>query len=446
MRRIVILVLLLVGMRLVLLVGAPGAGGLPLLVFGFLILAAYSVGELASRAGLPKIVGYLAAGLVCGSSALDLVPVEAVHELGPVSDLAIALIAFLAGAELEWSELRQRGIALLKLTATELAVTFLAMVLLLTLLQEFVPFLQGQALTVVLTFAAVFASIVIIHSPAVTMALLSETRASGPVARTTLSVVLVADVIVVLVFSSTLAVARAIVPGDGSEAASFGIMVWEVLGSIPIGALLGGVVALYLRFVREELMLFAVLVAIFGLELARLLHVEVLLTLLLTGFVMENIAPRGMGGELRHAMERAAAPIFVVFFALAGAKLDLAELLRLWPLVIPIVLVRAGAIMVGTRVGGRLAGVPREQTRLLWMGLVSQAGVAIGLVTVAGVVYPVAGGDMRALLLAVIAINETLGPILFRRALARSGELVPGETAAPAAAEGQPGRAVVAGG
>ena len=425
MRRLVILALLFGGIQLVLVAGPAEGAGEALLAFGFLILAAYSVGELMKQVNLPKLVGYLAAGAVFGPSALAAVPAEAVGELSAVSDLAIALIAFLAGAELDWGELRRRGIALLKVTGTELAVTFLVIVAGLAALREFVPFLQGTNTLTMLTFAALFASIAIVHSPAVTMALLSETGARGPLARTTLGVVLLADVVVVVLFSAALSAARALVPSGGEGVGSFVATVWEIGGAIPIGALLGASVALYLRFVRGELFLFALLVTFFGLEISRLAHVETLLTLLVAGFVAETTAPGSSGRALRHAMERSAAPVFVVFFALAGAKLAIGDLVALWPVVIPIVLARAIGIWAGTRLGGRIARLPRAETDMLWMGLVSQAGVAIGLVTVAAQAYPAAGGDMRTILLSVIAVNETVGAVLFRRALVKSGEANP---------------------
>ncbi|HEX6643943.1 MAG TPA: cation:proton antiporter, partial [Gemmatimonadales bacterium] len=336
---------------------------------------------------------------------------------------AIALIAFLAGAELEWGELKRRGVALLKMTGTELAVTFVAIVAALLAMQEYVPFLEGTNTTAMLTFAGLFAAIAIVHSPAVTMALLTETGARGPLARTTLGVVLVADVVVVLLFSGALSLARALVPSGGEGVGSFMATAWEIGGAIPIGALLGGAVALYLRFVRAELFLFALLVTFFGLEISRLAHVETLLTLLVTGFVAETAAPGSSGRALRHAMERSAAPVFVVFFALAGAKLALNELVSLWWVVIPIALARGAGIWAGTRLGARVARLPKEETGMLWMGLVSQAGVAIGLVTVAAEAYPAVGGDMRTILLSLIAVNETVGAVLFRRALVRSREV-----------------------
>lgn len=422
MRRLLILALLLGGMSLILPLGTTGMGSRTLLTFGFLILAAYTVGEIATSIRLPKIVGYLIAGVLFGPSVLGTVTETGAASLTVVSQLAIALIAFLAGAELQWGEVKERGVLLLKVMTVELLFTFVALTLLLYALHDLIPFLRDQPNVTVLAFALLFAAIAIVHSPAVTMALLTETGARGPVARTTLGVVLLADVAVVLLFSAVLAIARVLAPPGGEGGAvSMGMVVWEITGAILVGALLGLAVAAYLRFVGRELMLFAVLVAFFGLELAQMAHVELLLMLLVAGFVSENLSAHG--DALRHAMERSAAPIFVVFFALSGAKIELAAVAPLLPLVLPIALVRAGALWAGTRVGTRWAGATPEEGRYVWMGLVSQAGVAIGLAAIVAEAYGELGASMRALLLGLIAVNETIGPILFRRALDASGEV-----------------------
>lgn len=431
MRRLLILALLLGGMSLILPLGTEGHGARTLLIFGFLILAAYTVGELATGIRLPKIVGYLVAGVLFGPYALGTVTEAGIEQLDMVSQLAIALIAFLAGAELQWAEVRDRGVALLKIMSVELLFAFVAIGTLLYALHGFIPFLRDADGGTVLAFSLLFASIAIVHSPAVTMALLTETDAKGPVARTTLGVVLLADVAVVLLFSAVLAVARALAPpADAGAAASVGTVVWEITGAILVGALTGVAVAAYLRFVGKELMLLAILVAFFGIEIARIAHVELLLMLLVAGFVTESISERGE--ELRHAMGRSAAPIFVIFFALSGAKIDLVSMAPLLPLVLPIAIVRAGALWAGTHVGGRWAGAQPQEQRYVWMGLVSQAGVAIGLAAIVGQAYGELGGYLRSLLLGLIAVNETVGPILFRRALDASGELA---TARPEAAQ-----------
>jgi Kef-type K+ transport system membrane component KefB len=418
-RRALILVLLLGGIQLIVPLGAFGRGSLALLTFGFLIMAAYTVGEIAASLGLPKIVGYLVAGVIFGPSVLAVVTTDGARRLTGVSQLAIALIAFLAGAELRWQDVRRHGVKLVKLMTAELTVTFIVLAALVYALATNFAVIEDPTHPRVLAFALLFASIAIVHSPAVTMALLSETGARGIVARTTLGVVLLADVATVLLFTGMLAIARALVPAGGIV--SVWMVLWEIGGAFLVGAGIGFGIAAYLRFVRRELMLFAMLIAFFGLELTRVLHVELLLTLLVAGFVSENVSP--FGNQLRRAMERSAAPVFVVFFALAGARIGLRELAPLLPLAIPIALVRAGAIRVGMRIGGRWAGVTPAERQYAWLGLVSQAGVAIGLATIVAGAYPQLGAQLQGMLLALIAINETVGPILFRRALSASGEI-----------------------
>jgi Kef-type K+ transport system membrane component KefB len=422
-RRLVILLVLYAVMRGIFVLGSVSAGVPTLMLFGFLILAAYSVGELVKPFGIPKIVGYLVAGIVFGPPGLSYVSKPVLVELTPISNLAIAVIAFLAGAELQISEIKARGTAILKMVSAELLLTFAGVTGVLVLLRGQLPFMAQAPAAEVVAFALLFASVAVVHSPAVTMGLLTETRANGPVARYTLGVVLVVDVAVVLLFSMVLALARSLAPptggGGGVQA---GMVVWEIGGSVLVGAVLGACIAAYLRFISRELFIFGLLMALLGAEVARVLHVETLLTLLVAGFVAEN-AGGGRGVELRHALERAAAPVFVVFFALSGAKIDPASVLPLWTVVVPVVLVRMTSIWAGMQLGGRWAKLDPTVTKNAWLGLVSQAGVAIGLATVVADVYPSRGGEMRALLLATIALNESVGPILFRFGLKRAGEL-----------------------
>ena len=424
MRRILMLALLYGAMQLIIPLGAGhGMASSTLLSFGFLVLAAYTSGELAAQVRLPKITGYLIAGLLFGPAATHVVPQAAVNELDPVSTLAVALIAFLAGAELQWKEVRSQARGILAMMGSELSLSFLAIAGLLFALRGYVPFLAGSTATQALVLCALFASVAMVHSPAVTMALLTETRARGPVARTTLGIVLVVDVIVVLVFSGLLTLARTVVPPPGGGPPMSGLLItWEIVGALIVGAALGLAVAAYMRFVRSELLLFAIVVAFFGAEIARITRVETLLTLLTAGFVTVNGTREEEGHALLEAMERSAVPVYVVFFALAGAMVDLNELARLWPLVLAVAGARALAIFAGTHAGARLTGVPDVVRRNAWLGLVSQAGVAVGLVSILAAAYPSRGVEMQTLFLALIAVNEVVGQVLFKVALVRSGE------------------------
>ncbi|HEX6052809.1 MAG TPA: cation:proton antiporter [Gemmatimonadaceae bacterium] len=433
MRRVIILALLYVGVQLILPLGRVGGGSEALLTFGFLILAAYTVGELTTVVGLPKIVGYMFAGMLFGPSALAAISTSAVGRLTPVSDLAIALIAFLAGVELRWSDLRSTIGKLTKILSVEMLLSIIAVAASLFALRGWVPYLAEAPTSRVVAFIVMFTAIAIAHSPSVTVALLSETGARGTVAKTTLGIVLLSDVVVVLLFTLAQAVARGIAPPSGMATAASPLLVaWEIGGSLVVGAALGGCVALYLRFVHRELMLFTMLLTFFGAALARVAHVETLLMLMTAGFVAENVSHSERSDAMRHALERSAAPVFVVFFALAGAQIAIREVIAVLPVVLPIALARAVAIWLGCRLGARWARAELVEQRYTWMGLVSQAGVAIGLVALVSGLYPEAGSQMRTLLLSLIAVNQIIGPILFRRALVASGE-VPGAERAAAA-------------
>ena len=107
------------------------------------MVAADTVGRLAASIRLPTIVGYLAAGVIFGPSVLGTLSEDASRQLAPVSSLAIALIAFLAGAELRWSELRQRGVLILKILASEMTLTLVAVTAVIIALRSRIPFLAN---------------------------------------------------------------------------------------------------------------------------------------------------------------------------------------------------------------------------------------------------------------------------------------------------------------
>jgi Kef-type K+ transport system membrane component KefB len=409
-------------MQYILPLRADVAGTRALMTFGFLILAAVTVGELAKSVHLPKIVGYLFAGLIFGPHVTGVFDLQAANDLSGISSLAIALIAFLAGAELQWAEVRSRGKVILGMLGGELLLSLVLITATVFALRALIPAIPG-AWDEALVVSLLIASILVVHSPAVTMAMLSETGATGEVARTTLGIVLVADVVVVLLFSGTLSLTRAVIAVDGGAAGpTLGLIAWEIFGAVLLGAILGGLVSLYLRWQTGELFVFAIAVALFGGELARAAHVETLLMLLTAGFVMENISG-GRGHELRHAMERSAAPLFVVFFALAGAKIVPADVAALAIVAVPVVIMRAVGIRSGARLGARWVGASEPVRTHAWKGLISQAGVAIGLSSILAQSLPAIGQSLQVLVLAVIAINETLGAIFFRRALVSAGEI-----------------------
>jgi Kef-type K+ transport system membrane component KefB len=425
-RRLVVLALLVGGAVLLEPLRVPTEGVIAprsLFLFGILLLTADTFGALAHDLGFPRLVGYLVSGLALGPSAMEIVPPGVLQDLGMMKQLAVGVIALLAGAELRMADLRERYRPILWIMACQAAAVLLLLTVGGLLFRGWVPFMQGLAPWALFCVALLFATALTVNSPMVTLALLTETRAEGPVARTTLGVVLVADVVVVLLFTAAFSLAQGSLGGATQGSLEVLIrLLREVLGSILAGTLVGGLLAVYLRYVRREMVLFAVVVVFATAATAQALHFELLLSLLVAGFLVENVAPV-RAEPLVRALHLMAIPVFVIFFAMAGAELRIQAFLALWPLVLGAVLLRFLGIYAGARAGAFWGGAEPVVQRLAWTGLVSQAGVALGLAAIVADRLPRIGTAMQTLIVGVIAVNESVGSVVFRRGLEQAGEI-----------------------
>jgi Kef-type K+ transport system membrane component KefB len=425
-RRLVVLMLLVGGAVLLEPLRVPTEGVIAprsLFLFGILLLTADTFGAMAHDLGIPRLVGYLVAGLALGPSALGIVPPGVLQDLSTMKQLAVGLIALLAGAELRVKDLVERYRTVVWIMALQAAAVLVGLTVLVLLLRPWIPFLERLEFPAVLFVALLFATTLTVNSPMVTLALLTETRAEGPLAKTTLGVVLVADVLVILVFTAAFSLAQASLGGATEGAPEILVrLLREVVGSFLAGALIGGVLTLYLRFVRRELVVFVIVLVFATAAAAQALHFELLLSLLVAGFLVENVAPVRAEPlvEMLHVM---AVPVFVVFFAMAGADLRLQTFEDLWPMILAVALVRVGLVYAGSKVGARLGAAEPVVARYAWTGLVSQAGVALGLATIVADRLPRLGLAMQTMIVGIIAFNESVGPVLFRAGLDRAGEI-----------------------
>ena len=165
-----------------------------------------------------------------------------------------------------------------------------------------------------------------------------------------------------------------------------------------------------------------VLLAIgFGLSpFLKYVHVDPLLAFITAGFVVQNLT--NQGPKLLHAVEQTGSVVFVVFFATAGAHLNVPLLKEMWPIALALCGARALTTWMAARIGSRLANDPPTLRSWGFSSLVSQAGLALGLAVVIGDAFPSIGEGFKSLAIAAVAINEMTGPILFKFALDRAGE------------------------
>ena len=388
---------------------------------GFLLLAGTLMSELLETIGLPHLSGYLLAGIIGGPHVLHLVDHHTVEELSPVNTLALSLIALAGGAELRVEVVRSvaRSLAWATLIQSTLVLvcmggTFLA-------ISQYVSFTQGMTTKALIGVAMLWGVFAITRSPSACMGILSQTRAKGPVATFSLSFIMLSDVVVVILIALMMMLARPLVTSSGSISLDdFTVLGHEILSSIAVGVTLGLGLAIYLRLVGRQLLL--VLLAIgFGLsDTFTYIHVDSLLAFLAAGFVVTNLSDQGP--KLLHSIEQTGSVVFVVFFATAGAHLDIPLLQRSWPVAVALCVTRILFTMIAGRISGRLAEDAPILKRWGWSSLVSQAGLALGLSVVIAKAFPSFGDGFRSLAIAAVALNEMIGPVLFKFALDRAGE------------------------
>lgn len=387
---------------------------------GALLLCGIFAGEVASSVRLPRLTGYLLIGVVVGPHALGFIPREGVAGLDLVKGLAVSLIALTAGTELRWSLLARVGRPVLKSGAAIAGAVFLTATAILFAVHPLLPFLRGLAWPAALALSALLASVVVSFSPTVTIAIIQETRARGTFTEFLMAVVILGDLVVMVAFAVTAALAQSALGAGFNLWALLGSIGLELFGSLVVGAALGAAMLVYLARVGREIPLFLAAVCFASAEMGARLHLSPLLLSVAAGAVVANLNERE-GARVNQAVEKAGLPVFALFFASAGAGLHLESVLTLGPVALLLALGRGATIY-----GANRAFVPRDDPRLakyLWMGLISQAGVTVGLASLMARTFPGPGPEMEALILTLVTLHELVGPLLSRRALTRSGEV-----------------------
>jgi Kef-type K+ transport system membrane component KefB len=395
---------------------------------GFLLLAGTLLSELLETIGLPHLSGYLLAGIIGGPHILHLIDHHTVERLSPVNTLALSLIALSGGAELRMSTLREVAKSLAYATVFQSFLTWAVMAGVFLACSRFIPFVADLGFTQLFGVAVLWGVLSIARSPSACMGILAQTRAKGPVATFSLAFIMASDVVVVVLLAVALMIARPLVTGSGGFSMHDVGMLWhELLGSTAFGTTLGLALAAYLKLVGRGLLLLLLAIG-FGLsDFLRYVHVDPTLAFLVAGFVVQNLTAQGP--KLLHAVEQTGSVVYVVFFATAGAHLNVPLLKQMWPIAITLFFARATTTYISARIAARVANdVPAVRT-WGWSSLISQAGFALGLAGVVSRAFPSIGEGFQALAIASVAINEMVGPVLFKFALDRAGETAQEDTA-----------------
>jgi Kef-type K+ transport system membrane component KefB len=392
------------------------------IALGFILIFAFLTGKQTSRIKLPQITGFILAGILSGPFLLKFLSTADVEGLQLLDGLALSLIALTAGGEMRIGRLKERWKAISSLAFLQSAIIIGGFVAFGFLAKSFFPLFSEMPAPSILAFFLLLGILAAATSPSTTIAVINESRSGGTYTDLVLSVAVVKDFFVIILFAFSLPVSFILTtPGSGFDTGFLFQILEEVGLSVAIGIVVGGAIMLYLKFIKKELTVFILSIAFFTYQISQSSGYHPLLICLVAGFLVENFSSQGE--KLIHSIEKSSLPVYVVFFAISGASLDLDAVQESWLLALVCVIWRVFLKFSGTYIGGCVAKEDQRVKTKSWAGFISQAGVALGMAVVIEESFPAWGVSFKALVLAIIAINQIIGPVFLQKFLLRSGEV-----------------------
>ncbi len=399
--------------------------------------------RVAKRMKLPAVTAYLVAGLLLGPFCLGALSIgglgfpsmESVERLNILSQVALGFIAFTIGNEFRVSQLKTMGRQAIVVGILQAAAATALVDLALILLHLARP--EVISVSSAITLGAIAAA----TAPAATLMVVRQYKADGPMTRLLLMVVAIDDAVGLVLFSASFGVAVALESGAVSVVTVLVEPVVEILLSLALGALAGLILYWVERFFhsrskRLSISIGFVLLTV-GLSMKEFevggvrCGFSLLLVCMMTGTLFCNIC--SFSEELMARVDSWTAPLFVLFFVLSGAELDLSVLRNPSVLLIGAVyiVVRSLGKYAGSYGSCALTGCDGKIQKYLGITLLPQAGVALGMAITAQALAD--GAMVRSVVLFSVLVYELVGPALTKRALLAAGEIQPeGRTSARA--------------
>lgn len=361
---------------------------------------------------LPNVTAYLIAGVLIGPGVLNLLNSDSIGTLSVLTSVSLGFIAFSIGDEFKLSTLKQIGSQAMIITLFE-ALGAIILVDCITLVLGFPP-------AMCITLGALAAS----TAPAATLMVVRQYKADGPLTRMLLPVVAADDAIGLIAYSISINVAIALAQHESLNMVSaFLIPLVQIVVALLSGALIGFVAALSHRFFRSHTNRMSIAIAgVFACTaLADQFGLSSLLMCMAMGAVYVNL--RDDAERVLGCVDDWTYPLFMLFFVISGASLDLGSLPKVGLLGLVYIVTRFGGKWVGSYLGSTLTHQPDVIRQNIGFALMPQAGVAIGMATLAAAQLPGYGTQVQTVILAGTLVYELIGPLSAKFALSRAHEI-----------------------
>jgi len=392
------------------------------LVVGIMLLTSYLFSNIVKKIKLPRLSGYMLMGILLGTSGIGVLTDEIVDSLQFLENLALSFIALTAGGELKFKQIKAYKRSIVYILTSQMIIIFIGMAITFYWIAGYMPFLSGLNQFMILGLAILFAGTSLSTSPATAIAIITELQSQGKMTNFVLIITVLKALILILFFPIIITLSKQLY----LESISFNLELladisFQLLASVVTGIIMGGTIIWYFKKVKVEMSLFLLGITLAITEVSSLFGLEVLLTSLVTGIVVQNFSRHGH--SLISGIEIFSLPIYVIFFCFAGASLHVEILSQALFITFILVLARFLLNYIGNYLGAVLAKEDRFIKNYSWMGYIGQAGIALGLGIIIKQNLPGEIGEyFLTILISTVVINEMLGPILLKYIFVKSKE------------------------
>ena len=392
----------------------PTAGYAPsmegtMMAFAVLAWLSYVVSRLLARRRVPELVGFILVGLALGPSGAGVIDEQALRDLQPVTEVALGMLMFIIGEQVS-PRLMQRSKWPLIVAAVQYVVVGGAVFATLRWV--------GAPPPLALLLAVVAGA----GAPMTVASIVSAHGSRGVYERGLVATHAIADALATLAFAAVLPVARMLSVDGGGGVDAMLRFIRLGLGGIVLGIALGWWVARHGRAIETsgELLLFLAVHLLGAWAVASAAGISLPLVGLAAGATSETLLPREFSHRQFRVARSVEQPLYLVFFALAGAGMHLEALPEVGVVGVTYLVVRSAAKIAGGAAGALLARQPITLAARLGFDLLPQAGVAVALAVLARETLPDIGADVATVLLGSVVLFELVGPIIVARGLRRA--------------------------
>lgn len=396
-----------------------------LLVVGVITLAGFYLGKSMRFVRLPSIIGFMFVGILLGPSVLGFLGETLKDSIGFITDIALGFVAVSIGLELSFAALRRQGTGIILIIIAESMLAFSLVTAAVYLLTRNLP------------LSLLFGSLAPASAPAGTVAVIQEYKARGNLTKALYAVVGFDDGLAIVIFGFAFTIARSVLMHEHGAAQQ---ALWRLIASplleIALSCLIGTAIAFLYRLMlrglaeRRDFFILTFATVLIAVGISKALHLSLILTNLVVGLIAVNTQSPAQSERVKDALTDVMPLLFVLFFVLAGSNLHLALLPSLGLIGLVYIVSRSAGLMGGAWLGAVAGRADRNIRKYLGMGILSQAGVAIGLaLVVKQTLTPLGpwGARIGALVITTVTatsiVFEIVGPILCKVGLQKAGEI-----------------------